>query len=113
MPTDHALLRISIELKMFSKERKMNLTRNTKIAYWASTLFFIAPAGLMGFVEAATGGPQNVAAMVLHLGYPLYLVRILGTAKALGMLVIVTGFSPRLKEWAYAGFVINLLGATA
>jgi hypothetical protein len=29
------------------------------------------------------------------------------------MLTIVTGFSPRLKEWAYAGFVINLLGATA
>jgi hypothetical protein len=91
----------------------MNLTRNTKIAYWASTLFFIVPAGLMGFVEAATGGPPNVAAMVLHLGYPAYLVHILGTAKALGMLAIVTGFSPKLKEWAYAGFVINLLGATA
>jgi hypothetical protein len=91
----------------------MNLTRNQKIAYWASTLFFIIPAGLMGFVEAAAGAPENIAAMMLHLGYPLYLVRILGTAKALGMLAIVSGFSPRLKEWAYAGFAINLLGATA
>ena len=62
----------------------------------------------MGFVEAATSGPENIAAMVLHLGYPLYLVRILGTAKALGLLAIVTGFSPKLREWAYAGFVINL-----
>ncbi len=91
----------------------MDLTRNQKIAYWASTLFFIGTAGAMGFVEAATGGPENIVSMLTHLGYPLYLVRILGTAKALGMLAIVTGFSPRLKEWAYAGFVINLLGATA
>lgn len=91
----------------------MNLTRNQKIAYWASTVFFIVPAGLMGIVEAATGGPANIATTIQSLDYPLYLVHILGTAKALGMLAIVTGLSPRLKEWAYAGFVINLLGATA
>jgi hypothetical protein len=96
-----------------TKNNKMNLSRNKKITYWASTLFFIIPAGLMGFVEVATGGPENIVAMVTHLGYPLYIVRILGMAKALGMVAIVTGLSPRLKEWGYAGFVINLLGAMA
>ncbi len=91
----------------------MNLTRNQKIGYWISTLFFIGTAGAMGFVEAATGGPDNIIAIMNHLGFPLYLIRILGTFKALGMVAIVTGLSPRLKEWAYAGFVINLIGATA
>ncbi len=49
----------------------------------------------------------------MHLGYPLYLMRILGLAKILGAVAIVTNRSRTLAEWAYAGFVFDLVGAVA
>ena len=49
----------------------------------------------------------------LHrLGYPEYLLTLLGIAKLLGALVLVYPGAPRLKEWTYAGFSFNLGGAT-
>jgi uncharacterized membrane protein YphA (DoxX/SURF4 family) len=46
------------------------------------------------------------------LGYPAYLMTILGVAKLLGAVaILVPGFA-RLKEWAYAGFTFDLLGAS-
>jgi uncharacterized membrane protein YphA (DoxX/SURF4 family) len=47
------------------------------------------------------------------LGYPLYVMKILGFAKVLGGIAILTGRFPRLKEWAYAGFAFDFLGAAA
>ena len=38
---------------------------------------------------------------------------ILGTAKLLGSFALLQTRLPRLREWAYAGFTINLIGATA
>ncbi len=46
-----------------------------------------------------------------HLGYPLYLLPFLGVAKTLGAITIVIPKFDRLKEWAYAGLSINLIGA--
>jgi uncharacterized membrane protein YphA (DoxX/SURF4 family) len=46
-----------------------------------------------------------------HLGYPLYILRLLGIAKLLGALAILTGTFPRIKEWAYPGFVFDMIGA--
>jgi uncharacterized membrane protein YphA (DoxX/SURF4 family) len=46
-----------------------------------------------------------------HLGYPVYLLPFLGTAKVLGVLaVIIPGFT-RLKEWAFAGLIFDVVGA--
>ncbi|KIG13508.1 hypothetical protein DB30_08020 [Enhygromyxa salina] len=45
------------------------------------------------------------------LGYPLYLMPLLGVAKLLGAMAIVAPAYPRLKEWAYAGIVFDLVGA--
>src|SRR2546430_5841961 len=43
-----------------------------------------------------------VADVITHLGYPVYLLTILGVWKlAGGVTLLVPGF-PRLKEWAYA-----------
>ncbi|MBH1722711.1 DoxX family protein [Stenotrophomonas maltophilia] len=44
---------------------------------------------------------------------PLYLMKILGFAKILGGAAILYGKFPRLKEWAYAGFAFDYLGAAA
>jgi len=41
------------------------------------------------------------------------LLKILGIAKLLGGIAILYGRFPTLKEWAYAGYTFNLLGASA
>ena len=47
------------------------------------------------------------------LGYPVYLTTILGIAKLLGALALLQPRFPVLREWAYAGFTINMIGAAA
>ncbi len=81
--------------------------------YWAITLLLMVPGAGGGLVEVLTGGPASVAQTLTMLGYPLYIMKILGAAKVLGGLAIVTGRFPKLKEWAYAGFAFDFVGATA
>jgi uncharacterized membrane protein YphA (DoxX/SURF4 family) len=45
------------------------------------------------------------------LGYPIYLMTILGTWKVLGSIALLAPRFPRLKEWAYAGMFFNMTGA--
>jgi len=47
------------------------------------------------------------------LEYPLYLSYILGTAKVFGVIAILQNRFSILKEWAYAGFTIDFIGAAA
>ncbi|MGK7949317.1 MAG: DoxX family protein [Xenococcaceae cyanobacterium] len=56
---------------------------------------------------------QNPVVMISiqKLGYPDYLARLLGVAKIVGVLVLLTPSLKRWREWAYAGFTFNLLGA--
>jgi uncharacterized membrane protein YphA (DoxX/SURF4 family) len=80
-----------------------------RYVYWGTT-------GLLALAMAAGGafdlmaGPDIMKAME-HLGYPPVLPRILGVWKLLGVLAILAPRFPRLKEWAYAGFLFNLTGA--
>ena len=84
-----------------------------KVIYWSVTALLMVPGAGGGLVELFTGGPASVAHTLVFLGYPLYIMKILGLAKVLGGIAILTGRSPRLKEWAYAGFAFDFLGATA
>jgi hypothetical protein len=78
-------------------------------AYWvctALTVFFFLPGGL-----AYALAVPDVVDGVLLLGFPLYFIRLLGVWKVLGAIaVLVPGF-PRLKEWAYAGILFDLIAA--
>ena len=47
-----------------------------------------------------------------QLGYPQYLLPFLGLAKLLGVIALLVPGFPRVKEWAYAGFFFDLVGAT-
>jgi len=87
----------------------MTSTKRIKIAYWTFTILFTLP--LLGSGIGFLTAPPSVIEGMSHLGYPIYLMRFLGTAKLLGALAVLVGTFPRLKEWAYAGFVFNLLGA--
>src|SRR5262245_65309325 len=48
----------------------------------------------------------------LLLGFPLYFTRLLGVWKILGGLAILAPGFPRLKEWAYAGMLFDLIGGS-
>ena len=87
--------------------------RRNRIIYWALTLLVFLPATAGAFVEAFTHGPASIVRIMIALGYPLYLMKILGVAKIFGGIAILTGKLPRMKEWAYAGFAFDFLGATA
>jgi uncharacterized membrane protein YphA (DoxX/SURF4 family) len=50
---------------------------------------------------------------MIALGYPSYLATVLGIAKVLAAAVLLAPRLPRLKEWAYAGIMINMAGAAA
>lgn len=56
--------------------------------------------------------PENVEG-IEQLGYPLYVVTILGIWKILGAIALLVPRFPRLKEWAYAGVFFNMTGAFA
>ena len=87
----------------------MSSVRRRKALYWLVT-------GLMAAFMLAASIPDLLraplaVAVFTHLGYPIYLLPFLGVAKALGVVgVLLPGFR-RLREWAYAGLVFDLLGA--
>jgi hypothetical protein len=84
--------------------------RAASVAYWictALTAFFFVSGGL-----AYAVGVPDVVDGVVQLGFPLYFVRMLGVWKVLGGLAIVVPGFPRLKEWAYAGILFDLTGAS-
>jgi hypothetical protein len=88
------------------------------IAYWTTTVPIAMETLAGGMTDLARGramilsGPP-VAGIVTHLGYPVYLLAILGFWKVLGGIVLLAPRLPRLKEWAYAGIVFELTGAAA
>jgi len=81
------------------------------IIYWITTIL-IAAMFVMGGIVDIGRGPQVVEGMK-HLGYPLYMAVILGVWKILGALAILAPRLPVLKEWAYAGILFDLTGASA
>jgi len=81
------------------------------IAYWGTTGMLVLPMGGGGVADLMHVDPVMKA--LAGLGYPEYLATILGVAKLLGLAVVLAPGLPRLKEWAYAGFVIDLVGAFA
>ncbi|WP_196893421.1 DoxX family protein [Aureivirga marina] len=52
---------------------------------------------------------EMVKEMFTNLHFPTYLIYPMGIAKLIGVIVIWFSKSNRLKEWAYAAFVLNLL----
>lgn len=81
------------------------------IAYWVTTALLGLGYLFGGFADLAQ--PGDFAEQFAKLGYPPLFFRILGVWKLLGAVAILLPGLPRAKEWAYAGFVINLTAAAA
>jgi uncharacterized membrane protein YphA (DoxX/SURF4 family) len=89
--------------------RPVTMPRLRTIIYWAVS----APV----LLETAVGAEWDLARIPFvreifaHLGYPLYLLTILGIAKVLAVIGLVTPRARRVKEWAYAGLFFVYAGA--
>lgn len=84
-------------------------TRSRRIAYLVSTaltaLLFAVPA------VALLLRVPHFAVEMGRLGYPPYFLTLLGIFKLLGAAVVALPGLPRLKEWAYAGLLFDVVGA--
>jgi len=86
------------------------MNKKTKIIYWIFTGLFAALM-LFSSIPGLLKDPNAVKFMA-DLLYPPYLSDFLGIAKILGVIAILIPGYPRIKEWAYAGLVFDLVGAT-
>lgn len=80
-------------------------------AYWLTTIL-----GPTSFVVGGTlflVHHEQPLSQLQRLGYPEYMLTILGFWKLAGAIIITLPRLRLLKEWAYAGFFLLLTGATA
>ena len=81
------------------------------LAYWIPTTLFCAILTFSGI--AHFGQLNEMVKSMTALGYPTYFMTIIGAAKLLGVVALLAPGFGLLKEWAYAGFCFNLIGAVA
>lgn len=86
------------------------------IGYWVTTSFVALELLAGGLTDLAHGrealvAGQPVVAVITQLGYPVYVLTILGGWKLLGAVALLVPRLPRLKEWAYAGTFFEMTGA--
>jgi hypothetical protein len=87
------------------------LGRRRAVAYWVTTVI-LATECIVGGALGIIRWPPYLEIM-RHLGYPVYLMTIVGLWYALAGFALVGPRLPRLKEWTYAGLVFNYTGAAA
>jgi len=84
--------------------------KKTKIIFWIITglfsafMLFSSIPDMMLVREAKT--------FMGHLGFPDYFTQFIGVMKLLGVIAILIPGYPKIKEWAYAGLLFDLIGAT-
>jgi uncharacterized membrane protein YphA (DoxX/SURF4 family) len=93
-------------------QKKHTAGKAGKIVYWIATLWLALGMVATGLVQLSKGtAGQGGLDMIMNLGYPAYLLTILGVWKILGVVALLIPKFPLLKEWAYAGFFFIMTGA--
>lgn len=85
------------------------MTKTQKIIYWIATIWLALGMVSTGVVQLMQ--LKEETAMMSRLGYPFYILTILGVWKILGVIAVLVPKFPLLKEWAYAGFFFAMSGA--
>lgn len=80
-----------------------------KIIYWIATAWLAL--GMISTAAVQLVQMEEETNMMVRLGYPLYLLTLLGVWKILGVITVLMPKLPLLKEWAYAGFFFAMSGA--
>lgn len=83
--------------------------KTAKIIFWITTTIIFLGEGV---IPALTSQSEMSIQGITHLGYPIYFITLLTVFKCLGALALIIPKVPaRVKEWAYAGFMIDFLSA--
>ncbi|MUV02293.1 DoxX family protein [Flavobacterium rakeshii] len=85
------------------------MTKRNKIIYWIATIWLALGMLSTGIVQLLK--TEDEVTKITQLGYPVYILTILGIWKILGVVVILLPKIPVIKEWAYAGFFFTMTGA--
>jgi uncharacterized membrane protein len=85
------------------------MTKRNTVIYWLATA--LLSFGMLGSGIAQIFQLNDMVALITHVGYPLYMMYIIGVWKILGVIVILLPKFKLLKEWAYAGFFFLMTGA--
>ncbi|WP_018627904.1 DoxX family protein [Niabella aurantiaca] len=85
------------------------MNKKNKIIYWITTAWLALGMLSTGIVQLIH--QKEETEMMTHLGYPAYLLTLLGSWKILGVIAVLIPRYPLLKEWAYAGFFFAMTGA--
>ena len=85
------------------------MTKRDKIIYWIATIWLALGMVSTGIVQLIK--MQEEVDVITNLGYPVYILTILGVWKILGVVAVLIPKFPLLKEWAYAGFFFAMSGA--
>ena len=91
----------------------MTATSKNKTLFWVFTLLLLLPTAGGGIPELLMAPSASTLETLNLLGYPLYILKILGFAKIMGAIAITNRRFVRMNEWAYAGYTFLFLGAAA
>jgi len=83
----------------------MTRDRRITVGFWVVTALFCLQMAFTAYAQLML--PQ-VSDTFTHLGFPGYFRVEVSWAKLVGVLVLLAPAPARLKEWAYAGFAIDL-----
>lgn len=86
------------------------MTKTKKIIYWVATAWLALGMISTGLVQLLR--VEEEVHNITKLGYPIYLLTILGVWKLLGVIAVTIPRFALIKEWAYAGFFFAMSGAT-
>src|SRR6185312_4944249 len=86
------------------------MAKRNRIIYWATTGFLAFGMLAQAFAQIFHT-KAYVDMVIVHLGYPLYFLNIIGIWKLLGVIAILVPGFKLVKEWAYAGFFFVMSGA--
>lgn len=85
------------------------MSKRNKIIYWIATVWLALGMLSTGIVQLLRS--EDETANMDRLGYPVYLLTMLGVWKILGVTAVLIPRFALLKEWAYAGFFFAMTGA--
>ncbi|MCI0751634.1 MAG: DoxX family protein [Flammeovirgaceae bacterium] len=85
------------------------MTKRNKIIYWIATIWLALGMVATGVVQLIK--MQEEVDNFTSIGYPGYLMTLIGSWKILGVVALLVPKFPLLKEWAYAGFFFAMSGA--
>jgi hypothetical protein len=93
-------------MQLSEVDRPAAPSSRTRLAATLATGAFALLMGASGVMFLVS--PPSLVESIARLGYPSYVIRLIGVAKLAGIAALVVPVAPRLREWAYAGFAFLL-----